>query len=484
MSERGGRQPPADAAAATADAADSDGVLLITVDSLRADALDPAVTPTLSALAESATTFERAFAHGHWTPFAFPSLLGSAPVFADSAEIGLADSPTLAETLSAAGVTTAGFNAANGFLTEHWGYDRGFDRFESFIDASGWLSGFLAAHPTVHGWAQLAASPLRRVTDAVGRGEESPFVDVSHCWDVEQRARAFIEAAEPPFFCWVHYMDAHTPYVPAPQHLQAVDEAGGLLDRLRAHLHAGLGWSVDEDTLAALRSLYLGGVNQVDASVGRLLSTLETEGLRDSTTVVVTGDHGEEFQDHGHLAHYPKLYDELVRVPLVVDHPGDAGHVTAPVGHERLPPTVCTALGVDPEPFDADSLLPVVRGATTPGPAPVTAVAVRGDSVTQQPIPQGLADGETLVSARTERFTYIYHADSGRRELYDRTEDPDEQRDQFETGDAPEWAVDPLHEAVEARLAAIGPDGGDANDEDGPGVSAAVDRRLEALGYR
>ena len=452
------------------------GVVLITVDSLRADALGPTAAPTLTELADRAATFERCFAAGNWTPFAFPSILGSAPVFDDSDGVGLGEGPALAEQLSRAGVTTAGFNAANGFLTGHWGYGRGFGRFEPFLDDSKRL----AAHPTVKGWAQLATAPFRR---AVGRlrGSDRPAVDVSHLRDVEGRAAAFLRSVEGPFFLWVHYMDTHTPYVPAPRHLRAVGTPGvGLLERLRAHLHTGLGRGIDDDTLGALRSLYRGAVHQVDASVGRLLETLEETGLGDSTAVVVTGDHGEEFQDHGHLAHYPKLYDELVRVPLLVDLPGaGARRVEAPVGHAALGPTVCDALDVPTDPFEAGSLLPAVGDGAPLDRAPVTSVAVRGPTVTHQPIPRRLDEGELLVSARDERYTYIRHTDTGRTELYDRADDPGERRDRSGDGTVPQSVVEPLHAATERRARRVGGDGDDRRE-----TPDALDERLAALGYR
>ncbi|MEF8774121.1 MAG: sulfatase-like hydrolase/transferase, partial [Halobacteriales archaeon] len=116
-------------------------VVLVTVDSLRADAIGPydadRHTPVLDSLADDAAVFEHAFATGNWTPFSFPSILASRPVFADDGTIGVGASTTLARTLSDAGVSTAGFNAANGFLTSHWGYDDGFEEFEPFVASVG-----------------------------------------------------------------------------------------------------------------------------------------------------------------------------------------------------------------------------------------------------------------------------------------------------------------------------------------------------------
>ena len=470
----------------------ADGTVLVTIDSLRADALSgPDVrrrAPVVSSLAADATVFENAFAHGNWTPFSFPSILASKPVFTADAGIGVREATTLASALSAAGVETAGFNAANGFLTGHWGYDAGFDRFESFVEAdTGKVGRFLAAHPTVQGWLDLLRA---RPMALRGSGGDGPALDASRLGAVEGRARSFLREVEGPFFLWVHYMDTHTPYVPDAVHRAAVSEGSMSRTRmLRAHVRAGLGASVGESTCADLRRLYDAALHQVDASIGRLLDTLAAEGLRESTCVVVAGDHGEEFMDHGHLAHYPKLYDELVHVPLVVDHPdGASRRVHEPVGLADVAPTVCEVMSVPDERFEGRSRLPAVSGrGERPSPAagssadpdPVVSVAVRGDSVTEQPIPRSLADGELLVSARTADWTYIRHTETGREAVYDRREPGSERDDRLE--DVAPATVEPLVAAVterEERLTAA------TAEQSADGPPDAVADRLSALGYR
>ncbi|WP_254280002.1 sulfatase [Haloarcula marina] len=471
---------------------DVSNVVLVTVDSLRADALGgtDSVSPVLDGLAETGVTFENAFAHGNWTPFSFPSVHGSRPVFDEGGDIGVASSPTLAEQLSGAGLATGGFNAANGFLTDHWGYDRGFDEFEPFVDSKGY-SKYLAAHPTVQAWVQLATSPFRRAATALRGGSDArPFADVSRMGDLERHATQFLERQDDGFFLWVHYMDTHTPYVPAPRHLREVSETHfGVARMLGAHVRTGLGWDVDDRTLATLRTLYDGTVRQVDASVGRLLDTLEAEGVADETAVVVAGDHGEEFLEHGHLAHYPKLYQELIEVPFFVHHPDSDGRkVHDPVGLDVLAPTVCDLLGVDPaEAWEGVSVAPTLDGEDAPDREPIVSVAVRGESVTSQPIPRRLDDGELLVSARDARWTYIEHTDSDHRELYDRREDPEERRDYCaESTDetAPPPVLDRLSAAVADHVdrletAAAADTGGD-----GPTESDEITARLKALGYK
>ncbi|OYR40647.1 sulfatase [Halorubrum sp. Hd13] len=468
-------------------------VVLVTIDSLRADAIAPydtdRISPVLDDLADDGTTFDRAFATGNWTPFSFPSILASEPVFARNGDIGVTGARTLASVLSEARIETGGFNAANGFLTSHWGYPEGFDEFEPFVTSVGSsrYSRYLAAHPTVEAWIQLLASPFRRLKSKVsGQSDDRPFLDASRMFDVEDAATEFIDDADGPFFLWTHYMDTHTPYVPAPRYIREVsDGLVGTHRMLHAHTRTSLGLEVGERTLRDLRTLYQATVRQVDASVGRLLDALEAAGVADETAIVVAGDHGEEFQEHGHLAHYPKLYDELIRVPFIVNVPGeDGGRVSEHVGLDAIPPTVADLLGVESPPeWRGESVTPAVRGDADPDQEPVVSVTVRGEEVTEQPIPRSMADGDLLVSVRDAEWTYVENADTGETELYHRPSDPTQQED---------LSADPTDEelAVVERFAPIAADHvaelrdreGDAAGDDE--VDEDLEARLEALGYR
>ena len=468
-------------------------VVLVTVDSLRADAIGAydgdRHTPVMDGLAADGTVFERAFATGNWTPFSFPSILASRPAFADTGEIGVNGAPTLAGALSDDGVSTAGFNAANGFLTSHWGYDEGFDEFEPFVASVGSsiYSRYLATHPTVEAWLQLAASPIRRVRSRLaGNTDDRPFLDTSRMFDVENAATDFLDDAEEPFFLWIHYMDTHTPYVPAPRYIREVSDGFlGTHRMLHAHTHTGLGWEVDDRTLRELRTLYQAATRQVDDSIGRVLDSLSENGLADETAVVLAGDHGEEFQDHGHLAHYPKLYDELIRVPLIVDVPGvDGGRVDGQVGLDVIPPTVTDLLGVDaPEAWQGSSLVPAVVGGDDPADEPIVSVAVRGEDVTTQPIPRSLDDGDLLVSVRDRDWTYIRNTETGDQELYHRPTDPAQTADRsVAPDDEAARVVDRYRPVVDAHAELL--QGGTQGADPDPEVDADLGARLEALGYR
>jgi len=467
-------------------------VVLVTVDSLRTDALgtdnDELSTPVMDSLAESGTVFDRAFATGNWPPFSFPSILASRPVFADSGDLGVKDVPTLAATLSDAGVSTGGFNAANGFLTSHWGYDDGFDEFEPFVTSvgSGIYSRYLATHPTVEAWLQLATSPARRLSAWLqGNAIDRPFLDTSRMFAVEEAATSFIQETDSPFFLWVHYMDTHTPYVPAPRYIREVSEdLLGTHRLLHAHARTGLGWNVGERTLADLRTLYRAAARQVDASIGRLLETLSASDARDETAVVLVGDHGEEFQDHGHLSHYPKLYDELIRVPLVVDVPGAEGRrVGTQVGLDAIPPTVADLLDVEsPQKWEGATLTPSVLHGDSPPDEPVVSVTVRGEEITTQPIPRSLDDGDLLVSVRDHDWTYVENVGDGDVELYYRPTDPAEQDDLSADPNADQRKIiEQFGSIVDEHAATLRKQDRQPTDES---VDDDLEARLSALGYR
>jgi arylsulfatase A-like enzyme len=466
-------------------------VVLVTIDSLRADAIgaydDGRHTPVMDSVAEDGTVFERAFANGNWTPFSFPSILASRPVFADVDEIGITASPALASVLSDAGVSTAGFNAANGFLTSHWGYDEGFDEFEPFVASVGssLYSRYLATHPTVEAWLQLATSPVRRVGSWLRREtDDRPFLDTSRMFDVEHAAASFLARTDRPFFLWVHYMDTHTPYVPAPRYIREVSsDFLGTHRMLHAHTRTGLGWNVGERTLADLRTLYQAAVRQVDASIGRLLESLSANGFDDETAVILAGDHGEEFQEHGHLAHYPKLYDELIRVPLVVDVPGASGGRVGPqVGLDAIPPTVADLMGVEPPAaWRGETVVPSVVAGEPPTDEPVVSVTVRDEEVTAQPIPRSLSDGDLLVSVRDRDWTYIENVDERSHELYYRPSDPTQQEDlSTDPTDAACGVIERFGSVADAHAGTLRERAGGTTDD----VDDDLEARLTALGYR
>jgi choline-sulfatase len=239
-------------------------VLLITIDTLRADRLGRGFTPTLDRLAAEGTRFVNARTA---VPLTLPAhvtiMTGTVPPVHGVHDNGLAfepGPPTLARVLHDAGYRTGAFVGA--YVLNHiFGLADGFDRYDDRVHRDPALG------------AQL---------EAERRGGE--VVDAALEWIGSSPAQ--------PFFMWVHLYDPHAPYDPPAEF------------RTKAGEHP-----------------YDGEVAYADAQIGRLLSTLGARGLLDGTLVAVTGDHGEGLGDHGEQAHGMLAYDSTLRVPLVLRGP-------------------------------------------------------------------------------------------------------------------------------------------------------------------
>jgi arylsulfatase A-like enzyme len=280
---------------------------------------------------------------------------------------GLTDAVvTLAERLEAAGFATAGFHT-NPHLAAHKNFDQGFGHYEEFVD---WIETAQAhrEHPL-----EATYPPAGVVSDGVGR------------W-LEHRRRT-----RRPVFLWVHLMDPHSPYLPPPEWRERFsDPATRDLDDLavnevlyhvifeQQHDTAKAAAYPDPETidvpperlLQHLRGLYRAETAYVDDAVGRIRRHLEEAGIWDDALVMVTSDHGEEFWEHGHVAHTRRsaMPEVLLRVPLVVRPP-----VSSPVAPRRVDdlvrlvdvaPTVLdlAAVGTSPGEMDGRSLRPLLEG--------------------------------------------------------------------------------------------------------------------------
>lgn len=301
-------------------------VVLITVDTLRADALDPyrpderghGRTPRISRLAASSTLFERASAPMSLTrPSHFSIFTGRYPREHGvvNNEIALPDEElTLAEILRERGYHTGAFVGVN-LLGAGSGAFQGFD---------------------VHAAPQSQLEwPAPRV---VAQASE---------WLAGLPAGA-------PFFLWVHLFDPHQPYDPPDDFREGVDPA-------LAARYPALGWAelmriaeqnggrISSEVLDYGRSLYQAEVAAVDASVGRLLDRVDAARTRDRVMVVFTADHGECFENGIFFEHSDCLFEGGVRVPLLVRHPPqfEAGRRRSKlVSNMDIAPTVLRALGL------------------------------------------------------------------------------------------------------------------------------------------
>ena len=283
-------------------------VLLISIDSLRADHLssygyERETSPNLDDLAAEGVRFETVVTPTSWTLPSHMSLLTGLDdlghgVIADSRRLD-ASIPTLAERLREGGYATAGVVGAP-YLSAKWGFSRGFEFYDDFTVGAG---GSGADHREV-------TSP--RTELAAVRWMEQ--------WSERGRVR--------PFFLFVHFWDVHYDYNPPPPYDEAFETgyAGPVTGR-NLETDDSIRFGMDPEAIKFLISQYDGEILYVDSSVGRLIKSLDSLGIAGDTAIIVTGDHGEEFFEHGNKGHRRTLYDEVTLAPLIMRLPG-----TIPVG--------------------------------------------------------------------------------------------------------------------------------------------------------
>jgi len=359
-------------------------VLLVDVDTWRADAFGPEPTPRLHAWARSrATVFTDALAAASWTLPATGTLLtGSAPRAHGLVDAGSALAPdleTLAERLRAAGYETRAATAG-GFCGPEFGFDRGFDVYVSRPagDLADWHALLEACAP-----------------EATGR----------------------------PVFAFLQTYMVHAPYRDDPQaHAPGYDgplagrdvTPGEVLEPVRSGRLV-----LDEADQDHVRRLYRAGVRRLDAALGGFLEAVE-ERLRDAPRlVVVTSDHGEELFEHGSVGHGHALWDEVVRVPLIVRFPeGDrVGRSAAPVGGLAVAPTILEAAGL------ATGWWPSVRAGGVRGTS-LGLWADRGTS-SRRLLVLGQGGGEAVWEGAHK----LWLDAEGRARLFDLAQDPGERED-------------------------------------------------------
>jgi choline-sulfatase len=282
-------------------------VLLITVDTLRADYLScyggkAVPTPNMDALASRGVLFAQAFAQ---VPLTAPShaciLTGTYPPVHKLRDNGgfILDSgvPTLATITQQAGLETAAFVAA-AVLDHYYGLNRGFNNYVDEMTTKRGKGALPGVVPEVR-----AEIITRRALN----------------WLDTQLQHGIGKTPQRNFLLWVHYYDPHFPYDPPPPY------------RTRY-----------------AKNLYGGEVAYADAQVGRLLKGLAERGLQERTLIVLLGDHGESLGEHGEYTHGVFLYDSTLHIPLVVAGPGVAVNkiVTQQVRTIDVMPTILELLGL------------------------------------------------------------------------------------------------------------------------------------------
>src|SRR5713101_3100626 len=409
-------------AAAAPPTSDPPNVLLITIDTVRADHVgcygyQLIETPNLDALAGGGVRFANAYSP---VPITLPAhsviLTGTYPMRTGMHDFSgnrlNASQPTLATLLHERGYTT-GAVLGSAVLDSRFGLNRGFDFYYDHFDFS--------------------RLDEKNIDAMIRPGNE-----------VVNHALSWLEAnRRKPFLLWVHLYDAHHPYNPPSPYRE----------KYRAHL-------------------YDGGIAFVDAQVGRLVASLKAKGIFDRTLIVVAGDHGEGLGEHGEKTHGFFIYETTLHVPLIFKLPAGTGSQKSVVADAAnladILPTVLEIIGASSlKEVQGRSLVSSIAGKPT---------TTEAENYAETYLPRIHFNWSELRGVRYRQYHFI---DAPRPELYDLSADPHELKNLYSAQRA---VANELRKRLGQLITQFTPASGEKTAET-TGLDPALMERLKSLGY-
>jgi arylsulfatase A-like enzyme len=445
--------------AAVGPAVKGPNIILILVDTLRADHLScygakANETPVIDGLAADGTRFAHAYSQASWTrpsvATIFTSLYPSSHRAIHKSD-ALPDAVvTLAEVMQQSGYSTIGF-ANNINVAPLFGFQQGFDQYvflepEFFFGATE-----SAAQLTIYNQLRLVRERYVSQKKWVENYYQPADVVTKHGSD-------WIAARDKgrPFFMFLHFMEPHDPYFVHPYNGEAYARVANP--------------NPDPALADKYRTTYDGAIRFLDGELAKFFQDLRAKGLYDDTMIVLTADHGEEFHEHGGWWHGTTLYDEQLAVPLIVKPPrgGAAGVVNdAMVSSLDIAPTIIQSAGAAVPPTMVGKPLGLGTGAPAP----------RDHSFAESEL-----EGNSLQAYRSGGMKVI-HANPGNprglpeHQLFDVASDPGEQQDLISTRTDVANKLTADMSAVQSHAESI------AVESTGTSIDAASEERLRALGY-
>jgi arylsulfatase A-like enzyme len=318
-------------------------ILLISIDSLRADHVgcygyERDTTPAMDTVASQGIRFANAMATSSWTLPTHLTMFTGRYQIAHGVmheSFALAETvPTMGEVMKAAGYSTAGFVSAP-YVAAHYGYARGMDVYRDLSSEY--------AH-------------RREARSAIVSKE---LTDLAVDWLEEHK--------DEPFFMFVHNFDAHYDYTPpAPYDTMFDEDYDGDMDGTHFIERKDVNPNMDKRDLEHILALYDGEIRYTDDHIAILLAKLEQLQLDSNTVVLIVSDHGDEFFEHGNKGHHRTLYDEVMRIPMIIRLP-DRAHAGTVVDEQvtltDLMPTMLELVGVEaPDGMQGISTVPLMAG--------------------------------------------------------------------------------------------------------------------------
>jgi len=317
-------------------------VFLITIDALRHDYLNFSdsnhiITPNINKLAKKSLVFKRCYSVAPYTKASFFSIMTSLYPFSTGQYLSVRNQITLPEHLNklGSGFFTAGFPNIP-MLSKKYGYNKGFDYFLDLTTPS--ITG-IKALPLHFSELFRRSRNLRYISFLISLFTGyTPYILgkdlVKKIIKIFEHNR---EHSNKKIFVWAHFMDVHHPYIHLENNLSLKKKLYAVIKnaRLNNMFYSKIensSVSISEEDLCDLKKMYAIEISYIDESIGILINYLKAKDLWNETLFIITADHGEEFLEHGSIGHIGSdyvthMYDELLRVPLIISHPNLRGKV-------------------------------------------------------------------------------------------------------------------------------------------------------------
>jgi arylsulfatase A-like enzyme len=434
-------------------------VILISIDTLRADhlgayAYPKPTTPEIDRLAREGLLFENAFSTTSWTLPAHVALFSgmddiSHKVVDDDRRVpdGV---PMLAQILGQAGYLTLGFFSGP-YLDPGFGIARGFQEYYNCTSESPPAPGQVPENEALHASHSDVTNPviLRKVNERLN-GE-----------------------MRQPFFMFIHFWDVHYDYIPPEKYWRLFDpNYKGDFTATDFVFNTDFKPGMDPADFNHIVARYDGEIRYTDDTLRTILGEMQRKGLLKNTAVVIDADHGEEFLEHGGKGHRGHLFDEVLRIPLILWYPSHVapGRSRKLVSITDVAPTILELVGIRKNPMmTGESLL----RSSDQG----------RDLLIELKI---AAFGMDQVGLRSLKQKVIDDRQLGRLDVYDLVADSAEKRPEVITDGAPPALAEmrrrlqAAEQSASARAAIVG----ESSMARAPEIDSGTAERLHVLGYR
>lgn len=410
-------------------------IILLTIDCLRADHLDcygyhKKTAPNIARLANRGILFMDVFSAGPYTKASFKTILTGLYPFTKGGYHTIKNVTSLPQMLKKFGYKTFAI-PNNVLLNPKSGYSKGFDIYidpvKKNVSVQKKIARKLGGGKLINILDKYIPIMAKKIRSMFAENPYLTAIDV-----LRLMIRFIIENRKSRFFIWAHFMDAHHPYRFLPNtyrmlHGKSISKRKvNRVNRMLSHyVHFRKNFRVD--LLDEVINLYDTQIRFIDKIIGKLLELLEQLELMESTIIVITSDHGEEFMEHGAFGHsgiryVSHLYQELLWVPLVIWHPNiTKKKVETPVSTADIVPTILAANGIHACNLDGENILGNAKSAARILFSEASLYNYRRGIMRIGP-------GERIALAvRIRNWKLIYYDDPHKKpELYNLSKDPKE----------------------------------------------------------